>query len=405
MNSEMNNTPKKRQRKLSPALFLTIILIITLIGWTLPLPKIKAQSNYQYKSHPEAVSLDWPAYGQAAVGARGYGLLDSHGTQVPAPMASITKVITALAILQKKPLSPGQQGATIKITAEDVAIYNDYASKGGSVVRVSDGELISEYQALQALLLPSANNMADTMARWAFGSVNNYVDYANSYVRQLGLKKTTLGDASGFSPKSVSTAEDLATLGLAFMDNSTLRDIVSQQTAELPVAGSVSNTNWLLNTDGIIGIKTGNTEQAGGCYLFAANRSIGGQDITVIGAIMGAPDLNSAITDSRPLLHSINNGFSTISAAKKDQVIGAYVSKWGDTVDIISKDDVSVLTWKTRQVIASTDIVKDNVSLTKYQPIGKLTATSWDKKSSGDLIASNSLKAPSWQWRLYKRYF
>jgi D-alanyl-D-alanine carboxypeptidase (penicillin-binding protein 5/6) len=402
----MKPTQKKRERgKPSLPLVLIIIFVVCLASWIAPIPKIKAQSTYSYRSHPEAVGLAWPAYGQAAVGAVDYGLLDSHGPQIQAPMASITKTITAMAVLKKKPLSPGDQGPTIRMTSQDVAAYNDYYSKGGSVVNVNEGEQISEYQALQALLLPSANNMADTLARWAFGSVDDYVTFANNYVRTLGLRNTTLGDASGFSSKSISTAEDLTVLGISFINNPVLRDIVSQQTAELPVAGTVRNTNWLLGTDGITGIKTGNTEQAGGCYLFAAHRVIEGQTLTIVGAVMSAPDLQTAISDSRTLLDSIDKGFTTVTVVKKNQNVGLYVSGWGDVVNVLSKQDVSILTWKTRQVRSDINIVTNDVSVTKGDKIGTVTALAWDKKVSSDLIASDSLNAPSWQWRLYKRHF
>src|SRR5207245_1841316 len=119
--------------------------------------------------------ITWPAYGQAGIGAAGYGLLSVAGAQTAAPIASVAKVMTALAVLSQKPLELNQQGPTITITEEDVASYENYVTQGGSVVRVDSGEQISEYQALQAMLIPSANNMAFTLSRWAFGSTDNYL--------------------------------------------------------------------------------------------------------------------------------------------------------------------------------------------------------------------------------------
>ena len=319
-------------------------------------------------------------------------------------MASVTKIVTALSVMKKKPLSPGNQGPTITVTAADVAIYNDYTAKGGSAITVSQGEQISEYQALQAMLLPSANNMADTLARWAFGSMSNYVTFANAYMKQLGLSSTVIDDASGFSPKSTSTAEDLTNLGLLFENNPVLRGIAMQTTAEIPVAGTVHNTNWLLGVDGVSGIKTGNTEQAGGCYLFAAKRTIAGETVTVVGAIMSAPDLNSAIGDARPLIQSLDGGFSKVTVVKRDQVVGTYDAPWGQTANILSRDDINVLTWNTRQVASSIHIDNKKLSVAKNQEVGELTATVWDKKSTGKLIVDNNISAPNWQWRLYKRH-
>ncbi len=401
MNSQTQK-PKKRRRL---PLFLLILFIVAFICWIVPLPKIKAQSGYVYKSRPAPVSLAWPAYGQSAIGAEGYGVLDSHGQQVPAPMASVTKVITALAVMKQKPLAHGDQGPTITITAQDVAAYNSYSAQGGSVVAVTEGEQISEYQALQAMLLPSANNMADTLARWAFGSVDKYVSFANGYLKQQGFTNSHIDDASGFSAKSTSTAQDLTGLGLIYEDNSVLQDIATQPTAEIPVAGTVHNTNWLLGTNGVSGIKTGNTEQAGGCYLVAAKRVVDGQNLMLVGAIMGAPDLTTAIADSQPLLSSAADSFYSVTVAKRDQVVGIYVAPWGEVANVLSRDDVSILTWKTRQVVSSMQIDNNRVTVAKNQDIGQITATVWGRKNTGKLIVDNSISAPGWQWRLYKRHF
>jgi serine-type D-Ala-D-Ala carboxypeptidase (penicillin-binding protein 5/6) len=401
---KMKTDKNKSKRRLSLPLILLILFVIAYISWALPLPKIKAEPSYVYKSRPTQVSLAWPAYGQSAVGAVGYGILDSHGAQVTAPMASVTKVITALAVMKQKPLAPGNQGPTITITAEDVAAYNDYNSKGGSVVTVSEGEQISEYQALQAMLLPSANNMADTLARWAFGSIDKYKAFTNTYMKQLGMSGTLIDDASGFSPKSTSTAENLTALGLIFENNPVLKDVASQASAEIPVAGTIHSTNWLLGVDSVSGIKTGNTEEAGGCFLFASNRTIGGQPVTVVGAIMGAPDLNSALGDARPLIQSVDSGFSKVTVVKRDQAVGLYVAPWGEVANVLSRDDVNVLTWKTRQVASSLKIDSNKTSVAKNQEVGQLTATVWDKKATGKLIVDNDIHAPTWQWRLYKRH-
>jgi D-alanyl-D-alanine carboxypeptidase (penicillin-binding protein 5/6) len=395
--------PERKKRPIS--LYLLVIFLIGLVAWMMPVPKLRAESTYIYKSPVSPVDLAWPDYGQSSVGAVGYGVLDSQGGQVPAPMASLTKVVTAMAVLNKKPLGNGSQGGNIKITATDVDNYNGYVGKGGSVVPVSAGEELSEYQALQAMLLPSANNMADTLARWAFGSMNNYTAFANSYVKTLGLKQTNVADASGFDPSSVSSAQDLTILGLAAYNNPVLRNIFGQKSAEIPVAGTIHSTNWLLGQGGNVGIKTGNTQQAGGCYLFADQRNIKGQTVTVIGAIMGAPDLSTAISDSRPLSQSVDNGFAKVTVANKGQVVGIMVPDWGDKTNIYAEHDLSMLTWKTRQVVSSMKIDLSGRSLKQGQTVGQLVATVWDKTSGVDIAVADKVSGPSLGWRVYGRYF
>jgi D-alanyl-D-alanine carboxypeptidase (penicillin-binding protein 5/6) len=166
--------------------------------YTRPVPPAQPTSQLIAPPKTSAITLPWPANAQAALGAQDYGVLETHNTATPVPIASVAKVITALAILQKKPLALGAQGPTLTLDATDVASYNSYVAQGGSNTKVAEGETISEYQALQALLIPSSNNMADSLVRWAFGSPSAYVTYADQMLKGGGLTKTVVGDSSGF---------------------------------------------------------------------------------------------------------------------------------------------------------------------------------------------------------------
>src|SRR5487761_1565433 len=98
-----------------------------------PVPVISPVSQIASVPKTQAIALPWPAAGQAALGAQGYGLLASHNTAAPVPIASIAKVITALAVLKQKPLATGSQGPTITLDSTDVGFFNYYYLKDGSV--------------------------------------------------------------------------------------------------------------------------------------------------------------------------------------------------------------------------------------------------------------------------------
>lgn len=294
MNSVYPRPPQRRRklRWLLPVMVIVLIYIlyaafrpVSGLTTTLTPPVIPAQIK---------VALPWPGFGEQAIGADGYGLLASNGAQTPLPTASVAKVITALAVLRQKPLSLGQQGPILTLGSQDIALYHDYVAKNGSVVPVAMGEQISQYQALQALLLPSGNNIADSLAVWAFGSMKAYTEYANDLVRKLGMSQTNIADASGFAPASVSTASDLIRLADAAYDNPVLAEIVGQKTADIPQAGTVRNVNALLGQSGIVGIKTGNTDENPGVFLAAAKVQVGGKPLTIFIAITKAPDLMQA---------------------------------------------------------------------------------------------------------------
>lgn len=383
-------------------LFLGLVLVLGVYQYMRPLPSVSATASLAAPKVGSAVDLAWPAYGQGALATKDYGLLQTHGEQKSVPMASVAKVVTALAVLKQKPFAPGQSGPLITLTSNDVAIYNSYFANGGSVVKVQNGEQLSELQALQALLIPSANNIADTLAIWAFGSTENYTAYANKMIAGLGLSNTKVVDASGFSPDSVSSAQDLAKLGLAALDDPLLASVVSQPTANLPVAGAVDNVNWLLGSDGVIGIKTGNTTEAGGCFLFAAKRNVGGQNITLVGALMQAPDLNTAIKDARAVIVSSDSGFELVKVISKGQTVGTYKAPWGVGPEVVAGQELSVLSWRGSKVQVAAKFNDLKTPAKAGASVGSISATSGITTTSVPAALKSNLAGPSWTWRILR---
>lgn len=254
--------------------------------------------------------MPWPNYGYAGFGVPKDELFaSSRDVSQPVPIASLAKVITVLAILKEKPLQAGEQGPMITLDEQDVALVSEYARKSGTYVPVYAGEQISQYQALQAILLVSANNMSDSLARWAFGSVDNYVVYTNRMLNDLGLNNTEVADASGFSPNTVSTPEDMAKLGFLYMKDPVLREIALQQQAKIPMVGVIRNNNAFANENGVVGIKIGNTDEAGKTYLAASIRqgSNAYEEIS-IAVVLGSNDLRVAANDALKILKAGNNG-------------------------------------------------------------------------------------------------
>ncbi|MDQ5885681.1 MAG: hypothetical protein QG628_78 [Patescibacteria group bacterium] len=351
----------------------------------------------------EPVQIAWPSYGQASVGEKDAGLLASSPNQTPRPTASVAKVMTALAVLRQKPLKPGETGPTITLTSADVDLYNQYIAKDGSVVKVVAGEKITQYQALQAMLLPSANNIADSLSSWAFGSSREYVNYANSLAMSLGMKKTTISDASGYSPLTVSTASDLVVLARAALREPVLAEIVAQPTASIPVHGEVRNVNWLLGSSGVNGIKTGNTDEAGGCFMVSTVRTLGtGEKKTLIAVILGAPTRNKAINDSLPLISSTESNFVPVTVARKGQVVGYYSVPWSGNVRSVVKDDVIISHWRGTPLRPKTELVDAVVPSVKGTKVGTITVK--DQMQKSDITLADEIPAPPNSWRFQRAY-
>ncbi len=280
-----------------------------------------AETNLSQASSVELVQLAWPTAGQAAVGIVGSTRIQTHGSQTPAPTASTAKLITALVVLRQKPLALGQTGPLLTMSANDLAFLNAYAARDGSIIsRERVGEQISEYQMLEAMLLPSADNMADSLATWAYGSLPAYSAAANRYLASLGLHDTHVGtDASGLDPSTVSTARDLVVIGERVMQNPVLAEIVDKPSASgFPLVGTITNTNLLLGQSGIIGIKTGNSDQQSGAYVAAAQVTSNGRTETIVTALLGAPSLDDAMSGSLPLIRSAEANFEPVISNGKN---------------------------------------------------------------------------------------
>ena len=164
-----------------------------------------ARSGAAGEAVPSSV---WPAYGQAAFVQRGQSRVKAGPNQHAAAIASVAKVMTAYLVLRDHPLRPGEDGPTITLTDADVADTDRRRGQEESVVSIAAGEQLTERQALQALLLPSANNIAAVLARWDAGSVDRFVARMNATARSLGMTHTSYTDPSGYDDATVSTAAD-----------------------------------------------------------------------------------------------------------------------------------------------------------------------------------------------------
>lgn len=400
------STPKrvriwiKRTAAISVSLVLLLSSTAISIAWLRPSPTITALSkNIRIPEQPFTIA--WPTIGQAAIGASGMGVLEQHSDEQPRPMASINKVLTALTVLKKKDVSPDRSGPILNLTEKDEALYRQYISQGGSVIRVRSGEELTLYQAIQALMLPSANNIADSLATWAYGSMDDYLRAANDYALSLGMVKTKIADASGLSSATVSTPTDLIHLADAAMNNPIVAEIVAQQSAVLPVHGNVVNLNLLLGKNEVNGIKTGNTDEAGGCFLGSAVVTApNNQRITVFVAIMASADLEAALRDASQLLAIARAGFVTRELIPKDTVVGYYDIPWQGRINIKTAQPTTVFGWKNTPVKTVANIERLQVGREQKASVGAVKIAVGKQNITTPVVLDQSVRRASFSWRV-----
>jgi D-alanyl-D-alanine carboxypeptidase (penicillin-binding protein 5/6) len=226
----------------------------------------------------------WPRRGQAAI-VLGNGRPAVSPHEQPVPIASLAKVMTAYLTLERYPLSGAQGGFTATITAAQAQAEAQDAAQDQSVVAVRAGEQLTERQLLEALLIPSGNNIARMLAARVAGSETRFIAEMNAEARALGMDHTTYTDPSGFDPSTVSTAADQRRVFQRAMRLPVFRQTVSMASVTLPVAGTLTNYNPLL-AEGYAG-KTGSDSAAEGCLAFFTHVTVGGRRLTAVGVVLG----------------------------------------------------------------------------------------------------------------------
>jgi serine-type D-Ala-D-Ala carboxypeptidase (penicillin-binding protein 5/6) len=229
-------------------------------------------------------SAGWPQHGQAAI-ALGNGRPAASPHQQPAPIASLAKVMTAYLTLERYPLTDSEEGFTTSVTAVEAQAEARDVAQDQSVVKVQAGERLTERQLLEALLIPSGNNIARLLAARVAGTETRFVAEMNAKARSLGMDHTTYSDPSGFDASTVSTAADQLRIFQRAMRLPVFRQIVSLPSVTLPVAGTLTNYNPLI-AEGYAG-KTGSDSAAAGCLAFLTHVTVSGRRLTVAGVVTG----------------------------------------------------------------------------------------------------------------------
>ncbi|MBQ2765510.1 MAG: D-alanyl-D-alanine carboxypeptidase [Clostridia bacterium] len=195
------------------------------------------------------------------------------------PMASTTKIMTALVAIESGELS---REITVASTAVGVE---------GSSIYLKEGDKLSLESLVWALMLESANDAAAAIAIGVAGSIEAFAEKMNAKAAELGLSDTHFTNPHGLSDDAhYTTARDLAKLTAAAMENDTFRKIVSTDTYKISYGESVRNLhnhNKMLHLyDGAVGVKTGFTKVSGRCLVSAAERD----GMTFIAVTLDAPN-------------------------------------------------------------------------------------------------------------------
>lgn len=290
-------------------IFLIIILMISLLG-TISLANeeenqeeiilyqnILEEIENEKNAVPSGNNLNKPT-----INSRRYVIFDRSSKKAiygkdenkQTAMASTTKIMTSLIVIEK-----------CNNLNEVVTISSKAANTGGSTLGIDTGDKITVNDLLYGLMLRSGNDTAVALAEYIGGSIEGFATLMNNKAKEIGLKDTNFVTPHGLdNPNHYTTAYELAFLTDYALKNETFAQIVKTQYKTININGSareIKNTNELLlsNVEGVYGVKTGFTNNAGRCLVTAVKRN--NMDLIIV--VLGADTRKDRAKDSLKLIN------------------------------------------------------------------------------------------------------
>ncbi|MFE7709748.1 D-alanyl-D-alanine carboxypeptidase [Streptomyces sp. NPDC057486] len=357
--AELTNTPPPpetpvrtavRRVKIWTPLVLLLLVVFAIVQAVRPLPapelQLTAKPTYTFEGGKP--SLPWPSEGQGYMAATGLGTVDSFGEQKAVPIGSVAKAMTAYVVLKDHPLKKGKAGPSITVDAKAESDGKLDSAGESTLNTVKAGDKLTEQQALAAIMIPSANNVARLLARWDAGSEQAFVKKMNDTAKSLGMKNTTYTDPSGLKETTVSSAEDQVKLGQKLVEIPALMAITQLPSWTDPSGKNWRNYNTLVPYNGALGIKTGSTTKAGGNLLFAAHKMVGDTDQLIVGAVLGQhrpPIIDTVNAVSKEVMVATEDLLKSGKVVKKGDVVGRVDDRLGGTVPVVATEDVEAVGW------------------------------------------------------------
>jgi D-alanyl-D-alanine carboxypeptidase (penicillin-binding protein 5/6) len=409
---------RRRRRRRRAGIIVSVVILMILAtlggytGWALTAPLSPPEGAWSAPAvpAPEAAVIALPTEGASAIsvsgaddylGAEASGIWASSGTGDARSIASITKLITALVVLQAKPLvDVNDPGPTITFSEADHDLYDEYYVLGATIAEMPAGSSMSLRDALAAMLIPSASNYAEAVSTWAYGSQGAFLRATRDWLAAHGLTGTTIVEPTGIDPRNTSTPSDLVTIGKLAAAHPTIASIAAAPSFAHPEAGRMPNTNALLGTEGITGLKTGNLGPGTYNLLYTASLDVGlPEPLGVTGVMLGGGSRQSLGDDVIELLASIRSGFREVPLAARGDIVGSFTTPWGESAEVAVAEHASILAWSDTPITATIDTTTPG-TYADGEVVGTITWTAGPNTETVDVQIVGDIDPPTEWWRL-----
>jgi D-alanyl-D-alanine carboxypeptidase (penicillin-binding protein 5/6) len=301
-------------------------------------------------------TLAWPATGSAAILVPQLGVAAASTKQPRQPIASLTKLMTAWVVLHRLPLGTTGTGPCEVVNASDMALYNYDNATDQSGVKIVLGETLCERTLLRGMLVHSAGDYAQLLATLTGMQQATFVAAMNQTAKSLGLNQTHYVDVTGISTGDMSTAQNqvIMTADL-MMKEPIVQSIVILTHVALPIAGIVTSYTPFTGEGNVIGVKSGYTNEAGGCDAMAMVDQIGATTYTTYAVVLGEHSYNAlglAGSDALALSQSIRASMSRVKTPS-----GLEVEWIGSPIDVTAPTTTTTTSTTTTTTSTTTTTV------------------------------------------------
>ena len=392
-----------RRRAIAAATMLSLLLAAlgySIVAGLAPVAPISAQIVAIEPVTTPVGTATLPGEGGAAIAAaEGDQVFAARELDRPRVLASITKVITALVVLDTYPIEEGASGASITLTAADSALPARYRAMNGTIAPAPAGTVVTQRQVIDLMMVASANNYAETLAVWAFGSMGGYLDAARAWLSDHELDAITVGDATGFSLENTGTPRELIELARIALDNEVIASAAALPSVTVPGVGTFETTNLALGIAGVTGLKTGTLDGVGANLLFSSTVAVADKTTTLVGVVLGLDDQEAVAAAVQSLVTSVADDFFTITLVEPGTTVATYTSPWGDVARLVTDVSEPVLVWgdvSTRAIVDAPPYVVGGDQL----PLATVVVEVGGRRESIPLRWQGSLSAPPLLWQL-----
>ncbi|UOQ57418.1 hypothetical protein MUN78_00815 [Leucobacter allii] len=336
---------RRRGRRLAATLTALAALLVGGYAAACALAPLPAPALAVSGAAEQRIDAD-PAAVQAAVDAQprptAAGWLDGEeiwaNSEEPAPIASISKLVTVLVALEAAPLEAGSEGPVHVWTAEDRERTEEYLAEDGVAYPIPVGTEVTTRQMLMLALIPSANDFAAAYAASVFGDTASFVAAVDDWAQRHGLDSLTLFEPTGMDERNAASPADVLRVARLALGDETVAEIVSMPEADLPWGiGTVESTNPLFGAlPDIRGLKTGRTSIAGYNLASAQAGEASGRALVKLAVVLGRDTANARFADSVAVLAALDAAPQAIDVVAAGEEIGVATTVDGLRVPLVA---------------------------------------------------------------------